>query len=42
MKSCLKSIDESCNMKYENTLLKQVNHNGYAVGNKKQQIIPKL
>jgi len=35
MKSCLKNSVESCNMKYENTLLKQINHNGYAVGNKK-------
>jgi len=39
MKSCLKNSVESCNMKYENTLLKQINHNGYAVGNKKWQVI---
>jgi len=33
MKSCLKSIDESWNMK-QNTLLKRVIHTGNAVGNK--------
>jgi hypothetical protein len=34
MKECLKSIDENSNMKYENSLLKQVIHTDYAVGNR--------
>ena len=35
MKEYLISFDESYNMEYENTLLKQVNHSGSALGNKK-------